>query len=54
MKAAEELSVTQSAISHQMKQLSLTLGETLLEKSGRTLRLTQRGAELASELTKAS
>ena len=53
VKAAEELSVTQSAISHQMKQLSLTLGETLLERSGRTLRLTQRGAELASELTKA-
>ncbi len=53
IKAAEELSVTQSAISHQIKQLSQALGETLLEKSGRTLKLTQRGAELAQELTKA-
>ena len=53
IKAAEELSVTQSAISHQIKQLSQALGETLLEKSGRTLKLTERGAELAQELTKA-
>jgi len=53
VKAAEELSVTQSAISHQIKQLSQALGETLLEKSGRSLKLTQRGAELAQELTKA-
>ncbi|MBL8790704.1 MAG: LysR family transcriptional regulator [Rhizobiales bacterium] len=53
IKAAEELSVTQSAISHQIKQLSQALGEALLEKSGRSLKLTERGAELAQELTKA-
>jgi len=53
IKAAEELSVTQSAISHQMKQLAQALGERLLERSGRTLKLTERGAELGRELTQA-
>lgn len=53
IKAAEELSVTQSAISHQMKQLALALGEQLFERNGRSLKLTERGAELGRELTSA-
>lgn len=53
VRAAEELSVTQSAISHQLKHLSQVLGEKLFEKSGRTLKLTERGSSLARELTQA-
>lgn len=53
VKAAEELGVTQSAISHQLKHLSTVLGESLFEKSGRTLKLTEKGAALARELSQA-
>ena len=33
--AAEELHVTQSAVSHQIRQLEGDLGETLFERGGR-------------------
>ena len=42
--AAEELSVSQSAVSHQIKQLETYLGEKLFWRQGRTLTLTDEGA----------
>ncbi|MGO1502446.1 MAG: LysR family transcriptional regulator [Marinobacter sp.] len=41
--AAQELSVSQSAVSHQIKQLETYLGEKLFWRSGRTLTLTDEG-----------
>ncbi|KAF0091106.1 MAG: LysR family transcriptional regulator regulator for metE and metH, partial [Hyphomonadaceae bacterium] len=41
--AAEELHLTQSALSHQMKNLEQRLGIVLWRKQGRTLVLTQAG-----------
>lgn len=42
-RAAEELFVTQSAVSQQIAQLEARLGKRLLERSGRVMRLTQDG-----------
>jgi DNA-binding transcriptional LysR family regulator len=41
--AAEELHVTQSAVSHQIRQLEDDLGETLFERGGRRVALTEQG-----------
>jgi len=43
--AAEELAVSQSAISHQIKQLETYLGEKLFWRSGRSLTLTDEGRQ---------
>ncbi|PCM43977.1 LysR family transcriptional regulator [Marinobacter sp. ANT_B65] len=43
--AAQELSVSQSAVSHQIKQLETYLGEQLFWRSGRTLTLTDEGRQ---------
>ncbi len=43
--AAEELTVSQSAVSHQIKQLETYLGEKLFWRSGRTLTLTDEGRQ---------
>lgn len=45
-KAAEELAVTQSAVSKQIKQLEEQLGVTLFDRRSRTLALTEAGYEL--------
>lgn len=49
-RAAEELRLTHSAISHQMRLLEDEVGAPLFERSGRQMRLTQLGAELAAEV----
>ncbi len=41
--AAEELNVTHSAISHQVKALEAYLGETLFDRGGRAIALTEAG-----------
>ncbi|MCA0913498.1 LysR family transcriptional regulator [Marinobacter nauticus] len=43
--AAEELTITQSAVSHQIKQLETYLGERLFWRSGRTVTLTDEGRQ---------
>jgi len=43
--AAEELAVSQSAISHQIKQLETYLGEKLFWRSGRSLTLSDEGRQ---------
>lgn len=43
--AAEELAVSQSAVSHQIKQLETYLGEQLFLRGGRTLALTDEGRQ---------
>lgn len=43
--AAQELAVSQSAVSHQIKQLETYLGEQLFWRSGRTLALTDEGRQ---------
>ncbi|MFT4767536.1 MAG: LysR family glycine cleavage system transcriptional activator [Glaciecola sp.] len=48
--AAEELSVTSSAVSHQVKSLEDELGLELFTRERRTLRLTEQGAHLFREL----
>lgn len=48
--AAEELHVTQSAISHQVKALEAYLGVTLLERRGREIALTAVGRAYYPEL----
>lgn len=48
--AAEELSVTASAVSHQVKSLEDELGVALFEREHRSLRLTERGRRLYREL----
>ncbi|WP_342077234.1 LysR family transcriptional regulator [Yoonia sp. SS1-5] len=45
--AADELCVTQSAVSHQMKELSRRLGFALFNRTGNTLELTAKGQEFA-------
>ncbi len=45
--AAEELSVTPSAISHLIRSLEQDLGVKLIEKSGRNIVLTETGKQLA-------
>lgn len=48
--AAEKLHLTESAVSHQLKKLEETLGETLLYKEGRRLKATPKGLALAQRL----
>ena len=45
-RAAEELSITQSAVSHQIRQLERTLDIELFFRASRTLRLTPAGSKL--------
>ena len=45
-RAAEALSVTQSAISHQVRNLEKTLGTALFTRAGRSLKLTGEGDRL--------
>jgi len=52
-KAAEELGVTQSAVSHQIRRLSSAVGERLLIKSGRGIALSPTGEKLARKLRSA-
>lgn len=49
-KAAQELTVTQSAVSHHVKNLEALFDCQLFERHGPRLRLTQQGHMLASEL----
>ncbi len=51
--AAEELLVTQSAVSHQIKQLESYLGERLFLRTGRTLALTDEGRQYLESVTTA-
>ena len=44
-KAAEELNVTHSAISHQIKALEEWVGQPLFDRTGRALRLTDAGSQ---------
>lgn len=48
--AADELGVTQSAISHQVRLLSDLVGERLVRKQGRGIELTEAGTRLAHRL----
>ena len=50
-KAALELRVTPSAVSHRLRVLELMLGRELLRRVGSTLELTEAGQSLAPELT---
>lgn len=52
-RAAEELHVTQAAISHQVRQLEEWLGRKLFERSGHSLTLTVEGRSYLPELTRA-
>ncbi len=52
-RAAEELGITQSAVSHQLRALTTRLGETLVERQGRTIRLAEAGERLARSLNAA-
>ncbi len=49
--AAQELYLTPSAVSHQMKELEETLGARLFERKPRALELTRAGAMLLDEVT---
>ncbi|WP_323036370.1 LysR substrate-binding domain-containing protein [Pararhodobacter sp.] len=48
--AAEELSLTQSAISRQVKELEQIVGAQLFRRTGREVLLTRAGARLANDL----
>jgi LysR family glycine cleavage system transcriptional activator len=52
-RAAEELHVTQSAVSHQIKQLEAWLGVSLVTREGRRLALTAQGAAYLPSLSTA-
>ena len=52
-RAAVELNVTQSAVSHQIRQLEQWFGTTLFERQGRQTVPTPRGEELAQSLAEA-
>ncbi|MFC3533241.1 LysR substrate-binding domain-containing protein [Vogesella facilis] len=52
-KAADELCVTHSAISHQVRALEAALGSVLFEKHGRQQRLTDAGQRLCYSLQQA-
>ncbi len=47
-RAAEELHLTQPAVSVQVRELERHLGATLFDRAGRAIRLTEAGAELLS------
>ncbi|MFZ2103753.1 MAG: LysR substrate-binding domain-containing protein [Oricola sp.] len=49
-RAADELGVTQSAVSHQLRRLNEEIAEKLFTRSGRSIELTDAGAKLASRL----
>ena len=49
--AAEELHITQSAVSHHVKSLENHLGEQLFLRSGRKLELTQEGRSYLDSIT---
>ena len=49
-RAAEALSVTHGAISHQIKSLEADLGVRLVERAGRGIRLTDEGERFASRV----
>ena len=49
-RAATELCITQSAVSHQVKQLEEHYGERLFKREGRQLQLTNKGELLYKEL----
>ncbi|WP_322529052.1 LysR substrate-binding domain-containing protein [Salinicola sp. LHM] len=48
--AAEALHITQSAVSHQLRRLEISLEVSLLQRHGRGVRLTATGRKLAGEL----
>ena len=48
--AADALSLTHGAISHQIKSLESMLGVRLVERAGRGIRITDSGARLASRV----
>ncbi|MCX7305184.1 MAG: LysR substrate-binding domain-containing protein [Hyphomicrobiales bacterium] len=52
-RAAEELGVTQSAVSHQIRRLTVSVGERLLVRAGRGISLTPKGEKLAHKLRSA-
>ncbi|MCB1377305.1 MAG: LysR family transcriptional regulator [Alphaproteobacteria bacterium] len=49
-RAAEELNLTQSAVSHQLQKLTEDLGEKLVTRAGRGVALTEAGRKLAENL----
>ncbi len=51
--AAEELGVSQSAVSHQLRELSSLVGEQLIVRAGRGIALTTAGSNLAHRLSTA-
>lgn len=51
--AAEELNVTQSAVSHQIRNLERSLGVALIRRSGKGVLLTRQGERLFRDLTAA-
>jgi DNA-binding transcriptional LysR family regulator len=51
--AAADLGVTQSAVSHQLRRFSETIGQHLLVKSGRGIALTPAGEKLGTRLVSA-
>jgi LysR family glycine cleavage system transcriptional activator len=51
--AAEELHVTQAAVSHQIKALEEALGVRLFRRLNRAIRLTEEGQEFVGEVRKA-
>jgi len=51
--AAEELHVTQAAVSHQIKALEEALGVKLFRRLNRAIRLTEEGQEFVTEVRKA-
>ena len=50
-RAAEELRVSQSAVSQQIRQLEKTLGIVLFDRAGPVVRLTDDGRRLAYAVT---
>lgn len=51
--AATELGITQSAVSHQIRRLQAELGETVMQRAGRGIELTEVGRRLANSLEQA-
>jgi LysR family glycine cleavage system transcriptional activator len=51
--AAEEIHITQAAVSHQIKVLEQALGVRLFRRLNRAIRLTEEGQEFVSEVRKA-
>src|SRR3954470_18881204 len=51
-RAADQLLLTQSAVSHQIAKLERSLGETLLKREGRHVTLTAVGQELLRQAHK--